>query len=88
MSHSAMSRPVIAPEPTVPVMPWPMMAVIIFCHRRSMCWGSSPISSAFRSCTAVSITRGHPEHSPMPVTPSSVYTLTNSQLRVPVMLPE
>src|SRR5688572_3730575 len=34
-----------------------------------------------RSWTAVSMTRGHPEHSPTPVMPSSVSILTKSQLR-------
>lgn len=30
MSHKAMSSPVMAPPPTVPSMPWPIMAIIIF----------------------------------------------------------
>jgi hypothetical protein len=81
MSHSAISRPLMAPQPTTLVRPWPIIAMCIFWVRRSIWAGSSPISNGARSLTAVSTTRGQPLHSPMPVTPWSVTTRTNSQLR-------
>ena len=67
-----MSIPFMAPEPTVPVMPLPIVAVRIFCQIRSMFIGSSPIRIGAMSCTAVSITLGHPLPSPIPNIPSSV----------------
>ena len=58
--------PVIAPLPTIPVMPWPIIARNIFCHSASMLKGSSPIRSEDRSTMAVCTTRGHPLASPTP----------------------
>ena len=71
----------MAPQPTTLVRPWPIIAMCIFWHSRSMSAGSSPIRRCARSLTAVSTTRGQPLHSPMPVTPWSVTTRTNSQFR-------
>ena len=58
--------PVMAPEPTTPVMPWPCVEAYSFCQMRSIRNGSSPTTNGFRSSIAVCTTRGQPQHSPTP----------------------
>src|SRR3546814_9879315 len=48
MAQSAMSMPLIAPPPTTPVMPWPIIATCSFCQSRSIWAGSSPTSTDLR----------------------------------------
>ena len=45
--------PVMAPAPTTPVMPWPIIAISIFCQIRSIRPGSSPTMTPLKSSIAV-----------------------------------
>ena len=72
MSQRAISIPFMAPEPTTPVIPWPIMPTYRICQIFSMFIGSSPITIGEMSSIAALMTTGHPLLSPTPVIPSSV----------------